>query len=105
MLIPRAACSPSLRARKLCDFHGHRMHYHVASEFFAKGTPPLAVRTPLSSVDTVGQFDDGYNRERGVNFPEGSLNSLERLPHTLRTSLPGDELSWFSLKWRSDVLR
>src|SRR5437773_2257469 len=59
---------------KLRDLHGHGVHHHVAAEFFGKGSPPLAVRIALGPVDAVGQFDDSYNREGGVNFPLRSLH-------------------------------
>ena len=78
-------------ASKLRDFYGHWMHHHVTAEFFAKGPPPLAVSIAFGPVDAVGQFDDGHNRERGVNFPVRSLHSLEDLPHTFPATFPSDE--------------
>src|SRR5437667_6664462 len=76
---------------KLRDLHGHGVHHHVAAEFFGKGSPPLAVRIALGPVDAVGQFDDSYNREGGVNFPLRSLHPLEDFPHTFLAALSCDK--------------
>jgi hypothetical protein len=67
------------------------MHHHVTTEFFAKGSTPFTIRVGFGPVDTVGEFDDGHNREGGVNFPESGLNSLQNLTHAFPASLSGDE--------------
>src|SRR5208282_169298 len=87
-----ARCLLALDASgKLRDLYRHGMHHHVAPKLVGKGAPSIAVRIAPGSVDAMGQFHDGHNRERGVNFPLCRLHPFQNVPHTFPAALPGNE--------------
>ncbi len=90
ILIPRAACAPSMRPASSAISTVTGRTAHVTAKFFAEGFPARAAGFARGTVEALGQFDDDDAGERGINFSVCGMHPRKDLPHTVARTVTRD---------------